>query len=96
MTQFDLAVKVGQGQPRVIIYIDFVELQSLILHAKFQDHRTSGSGEEDLKVFTKYGLGGHFGHVTWTICINFRSPFTRRLHMKFGIDWQSGFREVDV
>ena len=37
----------GQGQPRVIIYIDFVELESPMLHAKFQDHRTSGSGEED-------------------------------------------------
>ena len=34
----------GQGQPRVIIYIKFVELESLMLHAKFQDHRTSGSG----------------------------------------------------
>ena len=39
--------KVAQGQPRVIIYIDFVELESPMLHAKFQDHRTSGSGEED-------------------------------------------------
>ena len=39
--------KLGQGQPRVIIYTNFVELESPILHAKFQDHRTSGSGEED-------------------------------------------------
>ena len=36
-----------------------------MLHAKFQDHRTSGSGEEDLfKVFTIYGHVGHLGHVT--------------------------------
>ena len=29
-----------------------------MLHAKFQDHRTSGSGEEDFfKVFTIYGHG---------------------------------------
>ena len=28
----------------VIIYFYFIE--SLMLHAKFQDHRTSGSGEE--------------------------------------------------
>ena len=35
-----------------------------MLHAKFQDHRTSGSGEEDfLKVFTIYGRGGHLGHL---------------------------------
>ena len=39
--------KIGQGQPRVIIYINFVELESQMLHAKFQDHRTSGYGEED-------------------------------------------------
>ena len=37
----------GQSQPRVIIYTNFVELESPMLHAKFQDHGTSGSGEED-------------------------------------------------
>ena len=67
-----------------------------MLHAKFQDHRTSGSGEEFLKVFTIYGHGGHLGHVTWTIYTNFRSPFPRRLHIKFGFDWQSGLRGEDV
>ena len=30
----------------VIIYINFVELESPMLHAKFQDYRTSGSGED--------------------------------------------------
>ena len=39
-------LKIGQGQSRVIIYINFVELESPMLHAKFQDHRTSGSGED--------------------------------------------------
>ena len=39
--------KIGQGQPRVIIYINFVELESPMIHAKFQDYRISGSGEED-------------------------------------------------
>ena len=34
--------------------------------------------------------------MTWTIYINFRSPFPRRLHIKFGFDWQSGFRGEDV
>ena len=28
------------------MYINFVELESLMLHAKFQEHRTSGSGED--------------------------------------------------
>ena len=65
-----------------------------MLQAKFQNHRSSGSGEEDFfKVFTIYWHGGHLGHVTWTIYINFRSLFQRRLHIKFGFDWPSGFRE---
>ena len=67
-----------------------------MIHVKFQDHRTSGSGEEFLNVFTIYGHGGHLDHVSWTIYINFRCPFPRRLHIKFGFDWQSGFREEDV
>ena len=68
-----------------------------MLHAKFQDHRTSGSGEGNFfKVFTIYGHGGHLGDVTWTIYTNFPSPFPRRLHIKFGFDWPSGFRGEDV
>ena len=55
-----------------------------MLHAKFQGHKTSGSGEKDF-----YNMGGHLGHVTWTIYINFCS----RLQMKFGIDWPRGYRE---
>ena len=55
------------------------------MHAKFQDHMTSGSGEEDfLKVFTIYGRGGH---VTLTIHANLCSHFPRRLHMNFVFDW---------
>ena len=64
-----------------------------MMYAKFQDHRTSGSGEEDfLKVFIIYGRGGHHGHVTWTIYTHFGSPIPRRLHIKFGFDWPSRFR----
>ena len=48
------------------------------------------------KGFTIYGHGGHLGHVTWTICINFLSPLLRRLHIKFGFDWPCGFRGEDV
>ena len=44
----------GQGQLRVIIYINFVEFEFPILHAKFQDHRTSGSGEEEFLRFLPY------------------------------------------
>ena len=35
----------------VMIYIKFVELYCLILHAKFQNYRPSSSGEEDFKRF---------------------------------------------
>ena len=76
-----------------MIYINFVELLSLMLHTKFQDHRPSGSGKENIKgFFAIYSHGGHLGHVTWTIYIKFCSPFLRMLHMKFGFDWPSGFR----
>ena len=65
-----------------------------MLHTKFQNHRPSGSEEEDfLNVFAIYSHGVHLGHVTLTIYINFHSPFPRMLHMKFGFDWHSGFRE---
>ena len=36
------------------MYITFVELESPMLFAKFQDHRTSGSGEEDFQRFLPY------------------------------------------
>ena len=44
----------GQGQPRGIIYINFLELESPMIHAKFQDNRTSGSGEDDFLRFSMY------------------------------------------
>ena len=46
-------------------------------------------------VCTIYGRGGHLGHVTWTIYINFLPSFHRRLHIKFDFkfDWPSSFRE---
>ena len=39
-------------------------------------------------------LGGHLGHVTQMPRTNFRSPYPRRLHVKFGFDWPSGFGDV--
>ena len=67
-----------------------------MLHTKFRENPPAGSGEDFLRVFTIYGRGGHLGHVIWTIYINFRSPFPRRLHIKFRFDWPSGFRGEDV
>ena len=62
-----------------------------MLHTNFQGHRPFGSGEGFFKVFTIYRFGGHLGHVTWTVYINFRSSIPWRLHMKFDFDWPSGF-----
>ena len=39
--------KIGQGHPRVMIYTNFVELHSQMLHTKFRNHRPSGSEDED-------------------------------------------------
>ena len=69
----------------VMAYINFVELETLMLHAKFQDPRHFSSAEDC----------GHLGHVTWIIYyINVLSPFARRLHMKFGFDWQRVSEEM--
>ena len=75
-----------------MIDINFVELQSLMLHTKFQKFWR----RRFLKVFSIYSHGSHLGHVTLTIYINFLSPFPRMLHMKFGFDWPSGFSGEDV
>ena len=65
-------------------------------HAKFQDKRIFGSGQDDfLKVFTIYGYGGHPQQVTKMILQNLCSLFPRGLHIKFGFDWQSRLREKD-
>ena len=53
--------------------INYDGLESSTLHTKFLENRSTGSGEDFLKVFTIYGQGGHLGHVTWNIYINFHS-----------------------
>ena len=43
-----------------------------MLHTKFRDNRLAGSVEEEfLRVFTKYGRGGHLGHVTCIMSSDF-------------------------
>ena len=41
----------GQGQLRVIIYINFVELENILLQTKFHDHKTISSVGEDFEGF---------------------------------------------
>ena len=68
-----------------------------MLHTRFRGNRPTGSGEEDFfRVFTIYGHGGHIGHVTRVSQTNFRFPYPKRLHIKFGFDWPSGFGEEDL
>ena len=68
-----------------------------MLLTKLRENRPTGSGEEDFcMVFTIYGRGGHLGHVTQMPRTNFRTPYPRRLHIKFGFDRPSGFGEEDV
>ena len=63
-----------------------------MLHTKFRRDRPACSGEKDFqRVFTIYGHGGDLGHVTQMPRTNFRSPYQRRLHIKFDFDWPSGF-----
>ena len=49
-----------------------------MLHARFQDNMTFGSGNI-LKVFNIYGHGGHFSHVTKTIFIIAFDHFVQKL-----------------
>ena len=44
--------------------------------------------------FTIYGCGGRLGQVTQMLQTNFRSPYPRRLHVKFGFDWPSGLGDL--
>ena len=67
-----------------------------MLHTKFRENRSVGSGEEDFEGFLPYRHGGHLGHVTQMPGTSFRSPYLRRLHIKFGFDRASGFGEEDV
>ena len=82
---------VGQGQSRIIIWINLLGPTSPMLHTKSQSHLPFGSGEDFLRVYTIYGNGGHLGHVTRTIWTNLVSLSLRSLHMKFDFDWPGGF-----
>ena len=89
--------KMGQGQPRVIIWTNLVVLSHLMLHTKFQGNQPSGSGEEDLtqqfwrrrffKFSTRPFWSWDLDHSTY-----FQSTSAKMLYMKFDWNWPSGFR----
>ena len=63
-----------------------------MLHTKFRENRPAGSGEEDFRrVFTIYACGGHLGHVTSIMLINFHFLVPESFHTKFSSEWLSSF-----
>ena len=62
-----------------------------MLHTKFRENRPAGSGE-DFEGFLPY-MGMAAILVTKMPRTKFRSPYPRRLHIKFGFDRPSGFGE---
>ena len=63
-----------------------------MLHTKFHGNQPAGSREEDFKrVFTIYGHGGHFGHVTSIMSSDLHFLVPESFHAKFGSDRQSIF-----
>ena len=68
-----------------------------MLHTKFRGNRLAGSGEEDFgRVSTIYGYGGHLGHVTSIILINFHFHVPKSLLFKIWLKLPGGFREKQV
>ena len=69
-----------------------------MLHTKFEGYRSIGSVEEEVffKVFTIYGHGGHVGHVTQLVCMNFHSYSPSSFHMNFGSKSLYCLREKQV
>ena len=63
-----------------------------MLHTKFPGNQPASSGEEDfLRVFTIYGHGGHLGHVTSIMSLDFHSLVPESFHKKFGSDRHGSF-----
>ena len=78
-----------------MIYINFVEVHSLMLHYKFQIIGLPVLQKKFfLKFFAIYSHGGNLGHVTMNI--QFQSHYLTMLHIKFGFNWLSSFREEAV
>ena len=53
-TKFDFDKKIGQGQPRITIWINLVVLSNLKLQTKFQGNQLRGSGKKIFLRFLSY------------------------------------------
>ena len=67
-----------------------------MLHTKFREKRPAGSGEEVFKGF--YCIWAW--RPSWSCDLDaankLSSPYPRRLQIKFGFDWPSGFGEEEI
>ena len=80
-----LCHNIGQGQPKVIMYINYDGQEFPGLQTNF--HRNQSKG------FTIYGHGGHLGHVIWTIYIIL---IPGRLRIKLSFVWPSLFSGIKL
>ena len=65
-----------------------------MLHTKFCQNWSNGSGEEEFcRVFNLYPYGHltYLGHVTSIMSFNLNSLVPKTLHGKFGSKWPTGF-----
>ena len=61
-----IILKIGQDQPRVIIWLNLVVLDHPLLHTMFQGYRPLGPGEEDFLRFLPYiGIAAIFVMWLW-------------------------------
>ena len=81
--------KINQGQPKIIIYIIFVELNSLLLSitVSFKVIWLMVLEKRFLMIFTIYGHGCHLCHVTRINYINFCSPQAQMFYIKSDSNW---------
>ena len=62
-----------------------------MLHIKIHGNRPAISAEDFERVFTIYGHGGHFDHVTSIMSSDFHFLVPESFHTKFGSDRPSNF-----
>ena len=75
-----------------MIYIDFVDLHSVMFHAKFQNHRPTGSEEDFLKnAFAIYSHNDH--HPLGTKCF-FKKKHRSSVHFHTQSKFPTPFNNI--
>ena len=78
------------------MYTNYDGQESPMLHTKFRGNRPASSGEEDFLNFYHIWAWAPSWSCDLDHLYKLSFPFPRRLHIKFGFDWPSGFREEDL